>query len=158
MIDLSNGVAYRGGFLIKGLSLSTLCDRIKPIQGFISGKVDGIASFKGSGINMSQLMGMAEFWTYPTRNEKAMISKEFLNKIGGPSLKIYLRNRPFNKGIMALYLENGYLIFKELEISNKNFLGITDLSVKVAPFNNRIALDHLLWTITVAAERARKKQ
>jgi hypothetical protein len=158
MIDLSNGVTYRGGFLIKGLSLSTLCDRVEPIQGFISGKVDGIASFKGSGINMSQLMGMAEFWTYPTRNEKAMISKEFLNKIGGPSLKIYLRNRPFNKGIMALYLGNGYLIFKELEISNTNFLGITDLSVKVAPFNNRIALDHLLWTVTVAAERVRKKQ
>ena len=157
-IDMSNGINYRAGLLVKGLSLSKLCDGIEPIKGFISGKVDGVASFKGSGINISQLIGMADFWTYQTKNEKAMISKEFLHKIGGPSLKAYLGNRPFNKGIMSLYLKNGYLIFKELEISNRNFLGITDLSVKVVPFNNRVALDHLLWTVTEAAERARKKQ
>jgi hypothetical protein len=58
---------------------------------------------------------------------------------------------------VGVYLQKGDLIFKELEISNKNFLGITDLSVKVAPLSNRIGLDHLLWTIVEAAERAKKK-
>jgi hypothetical protein len=53
---------------------------------------------------------------------------------------------------------DGYLIFKELELSNRNFLGITDLSVKVAPLSNRITLDHLLWTITEAAARAKEKK
>jgi len=35
---------------------------------------------------------------------------------------------------------------------------MTDLSIKVAPLNNRIALDNFLWTITEAAERAKKKK
>jgi hypothetical protein len=59
---------------------------------------------------------------------------------------------------MSLYLTDGYVIFKELEISNVNLLGVTDLSVKVVPLSNKIALDHLFWTITEAAERAKKKE
>jgi len=86
-----------------------------------------------------------------------MISKEFLRKIGGSSLKGYLRDRKFNKGILDLYLKDGDLIFKELKISNRNIFGITDLSVRVAPMSNRIALDDLLWTIVEAAERNKKK-
>jgi len=59
---------------------------------------------------------------------------------------------------MNVYLQNGFVIFKELEISNKNLLGINDLSIKVAPFNNRIGIDHLMWTITEAAQRAKSKE
>ena len=158
IIDLSNGFHYRGGLLFKGVSLRGLCDEIEPIKGFISGKVDGITSFKASGIGISQLIGMADFWTYSTESEKTVISKEFLQKVGGPSLKGYLRNRHFDKGILSLYLKDGYFIFKDLEISNRNLLGITDLSVKVAPVSNRIVLDHLLSTIAEAAERAKKKK
>ena len=58
---------------------------------------------------------------------------------------------------MSLYLQKGDLIFKELEISNRNFFGVTDLSVKVVPFNNRIALDKFLWSVTEAAQRPRRK-
>jgi hypothetical protein len=158
IIDLSDGFHYRVGLLVKGVSLRALCDGIDPIKGFISGKVDGIASLKASEIGISQLMGMADFWTYSIEGEKTMISKEFLQKVGGPSLKASLRNRNFNKGILGLYLKDGHLIFKDLEISNRNFLGITDLSVKVAPLSNRIALDHLLGTIAEAAERAKNKK
>ena len=157
MIDFSKELNCRGGLLVKGLSMKRLCEGMDPIRGFISGKVDGIASFKGTGMGIPSLMGMADFWTYRTKDEKTIISKEFLHKLGGPSLKAYLGNRPFNKGMMSLYLTNGDLIFKELEISNRNFLNITDLSVKVAPLNNRISLEHLLWTITEAADRAKKK-
>jgi len=102
-------------------------------------------------------MGNADFWTYSTKDEKTKISKAFLQKIGGPSLRTYLGDRRFDKGIISLYLKDGFVIFKELEISNRNFLGITDLSVRVAPLNNRIAIDHLMWTITEAAERAKQK-
>ncbi len=157
LLDLSSEVNYRAGFLVEGLSLSKLCAGIEPIKGYISGKVSGIGSLKGSGVTMSRLIGKADFWTYATSDQKTMISKEFLQKVGGPSLKAYLGDRRFNKGIMSFYLKSGYLIFKEMEISNTNFLGIRDLSVMVAPFNNRIAIDHLLWTITEAAERVRKK-
>jgi len=67
------------------------------------------------------------------------------------------RDRSFSKGVMNLYLQNGFVIFKELEISNRNLLGMNDLSVKVAPFNNRIGIDHLMWTITEAAQRRRAR-
>lgn len=157
-IEVSNEVRYWVGLLIKDLSLKTVCDGIEPIKGFISGKVDGIANLKGSGTTISSLIGMADFWSYRTKDEKTTISKEFLQKIGGSSLKTYLGDRNFNKGMMSIYLKDGYIIFKELEISNKNFLGVTDLSVKVAPLSNRIALDHLLWTVAEAAERAKKKE
>ena len=157
-VDLSKGLNYRAGFLIKGLSMATLCDRIEPIKGFISGKVDGIATFKGSGTGLSHLIGMADFWTYAAPNEKTMISKEFLQKIGGPSVRSYLGNRSFDNGVLSLYLQNGDMIFKQLEISNRNFFGVKDLDVKVAPFNNRIAVDKFLWAITEAALRAKEKK
>jgi hypothetical protein len=158
VIDISDGLYYRAGIILKGLSLTKLCEGIEPIKGYISGKVDGIANVKGSGTGISQLIGKADFWTYSTDNEKTKISREFLHKIGGPSLKTYLGDRSFDKGIMSLYLQNGFVIFKELEISNRNFLGIKDLSIKVAPFNNKIAIDHLMWTITEAAQRAMGKK
>ncbi len=158
IIDPWNGFDYRAGLLVKGLSLKELCNGIEPIKGFISGRVDGIASFRASGIGLSQPMGIANFWTYSAATEKTIISKEFLQRVGGPSMKISLSNRNFDKGILGLYLKDGDLIFKDLEISNRNFFGVTDLSVKVAPLSNRIAFDHLLGTIAEAAERAKKKQ
>ncbi len=157
VVDLSQGLNYRAGFILEGLSLTKLCESIEPIKGYISGKVDGIVNLKGSGIGISELIGKADFWTYSANNDKTRISKEFLQKVGGPSLKTYLGDRHFNKGIMSLYVQNGFVIFKELEISNRNLLGITDLSVKVAPLSNRIAVDHLMWTITEAASRAKEK-
>ncbi|HVP77568.1 MAG TPA: hypothetical protein VMV04_06710, partial [Thermodesulfobacteriota bacterium] len=158
VVNLSSGFQYRVGFLIKAVSLTKLCDRIGSIKGFISGKVDGIATFKGSGTGLSQLIGIADFWTYRTAEEKTMISKEFLQEVGGPSVKAYVSNRSFGKGILSLYVKDGYVIFKELEISNKNLLGMTDLSLKVVPTSNRVAIDQLLWSITQAAERSKKKQ
>ena len=156
-VDLSDGLHYRAGMHLEGLSLTSLCNSIEPIKGYISGKVNGIATLKGSGPGISQLIGKAEFWSYATRDEKSKISKEFLKKMGGPSLKAYLGDRNFDKGIMSLYLQNGFMIFEELEISNKNLIGMRDLSIKVAPFNNRIAIDHLMWSITEAASRGKEK-
>jgi hypothetical protein len=156
-IDVSDGIKYRAGLILEDLSLTKLCEGIEPIKGYISGKVDGIANIKGSGKGFANLIGKADFWTFSTDKEKTKISKEFLRKIGGPSLKTYLGDRSFGKGIVSMYLQNGYILFDELEISNRNFLGITDLSIKVAPFNNRIAIEHLLWTMTEAAQRAKDK-
>jgi hypothetical protein len=157
LVDTSDGLRYRTGLLIKGLSLTKLCDGITPIRGYISGKVDGMAQIKGSGGGISQLIGMADFWTYTTEDEETTISKEFLQEVGGISLKTYLGDRAYDKGIMGLYIKDGFIIFKELEISNRNFVGVRDLSVKVVPLNNKISIDHLMWTIVEAAHRAKKK-
>ena len=158
IMNLADKFQYKAGFLLEGLSLTQLCERIEPIKGYISGKVNGTATVKGSGAGLSQLIGKADFWTYGTKDEKTKISKEFLHKVGGPSLKMYLGDRNFDRGIMSLYLQNGFVIFRELEISNRNFIGIKDLDMKVAPLNNRIAIDHLMWSITEAAFRAKNKE
>ncbi len=157
LVDIADGFLYRAGFLIKGLSLTQLCDRITPIRGYISGKVDGIAQIKGAGRGIPNMIGRADFWTYTTEDEKTTISKEFLKEVGGPSLKTYLGDRTYDKGIMGLYIKDGFIIFKELEISNKNLVGIKDLSVQVVPLNNKISIDHLMWTIIEAGHRAKKK-
>jgi hypothetical protein len=156
VIDLSDGFHYRAGMILQGLSLTKLCDDIEPIKGYISGKVDGIGLLKGTGAGLRELIGRADLWTYGTKDEKTKISREFLQKIGGPSIKSYLGDRYFDKGVMSLYIQKGFLIFKEMEISNRNIFGIQDLSVKVAPLNNRIAIDHLMWTLVEAADRAKK--
>ena len=157
-VGFSGSIQYRAGFLLKGVSLTELCNRIEPIQGYISGNVDAIGSVKGLGKGLSGIIGKADFWSYPTKDEETKISKEFLKKVGGPSLKTYIGDREFDKGIMTLYLQKGYLIFDKFEISNRNFFGMQDLSIKVAPFNNRIAIDHLMWSIVEAAQRAKEKQ
>lgn len=158
VVDISDGLNYRVGMLARGMSLKRLCEDIKPIKGYITGKVDGVALLKGSGVGMRGLVGRGEFWSYGAGGENTVISREFLRKMGGPSMKNYLGERPFDKGVISLYLQNGFLIFKEMEISHKNFFGMTDLSVKVAPFNNRIAIDHLMSTIAEAAARSKENK
>jgi hypothetical protein len=64
-------------------------------------------------------------------DEKTKLSKEFLHKIGGPSLKAYLGDREFDKGYMSVYLQNGYIIFRELEISNRNLFGMRTFRSKL---------------------------
>jgi hypothetical protein len=155
VLDLTNGFQYKTGLLRDGLSLKAVCDRIAPIKGYLTGRVSGMAAIKGTGMKTSGLTGKAEFWAYSDKREKTKISKEFLKKIGGPSVKAYLGDRRFDKGIMRTYMQKGFLIFNELEISNRNFIGLTDMSIKVAPINNRIAIDHLMWTLVETAQRAK---
>jgi hypothetical protein len=112
---------------------------------------------RGSGTDFRKLIGKADFWTYRTKEEETKVSREFLQKIGGPSLKAYIGDRRFDKGEMILYLQNGFVIFRELEISHRNFFGMQDLSVKVAPLSNKISLEDLMWSIVEAASRAEKK-
>jgi hypothetical protein len=157
VVTFSDGLNYRAGIIVKGISLTRLCDGIPPLKGYISGRVDGVALLRGTGGGMKDLIGRADLWSYSAGGEKTKISREFLQKIGGPAVKAYLGERPFDKGIISVYINNGFLVFKELEISHTILLGMTDLSVKVAPFNNRIALDHFLSTIAEVAERAAKK-
>jgi hypothetical protein len=156
VIELSDGLQYHGGVILEGVSLTSLGNDIEPVKGYISGRLNGIGLVRGSEGGLSELIGRADFWTYATRDEKMRISREFLQKIGGPSIKPYLADRNFDKGVMSLYIQKGFFIFRELEISNRNIFGIQDLAVKVAPLSNRIAIDHLMWTIIEAAERAKQ--
>ncbi|MEW6444227.1 MAG: hypothetical protein AB1640_25055, partial [bacterium] len=154
VVDASSDVQYNLGLLCEGVRLSEVCRRIAPIEGYLSGCVDGSARLRGTRGGLSGVVGRADFWTYSRKGEKTKISKRLLEKIASRSMKMVFGDREFDRGIMSLYMKEGWLIFKELEISNRNLLGVTDLSVKVVPLNNRIAIDRLAGSITAAAQRA----
>lgn len=150
---------FKLGLVAQGIRLSSLCEVIQPIQGYLSGCVDGAASVEGSKPGgLEALSGRAEFWTYSKGCEKTRISRQLLEKIAGRSMLMLFRDRSYDKGELTVVLDKGFMVFQDLEISNRNLIGITDLSVRVAPRNNRIAVDHLLTSLTAAAARARHAQ
>lgn len=131
VFDISNGYNYKVGSILKGLRLSTLCEEITPIRGYLSGMVDGFIHLKGTDGGISTILGKTDFWTYSAKGESTKLSRQFLKKVGGESIKTYLGERDFDKGFMNLYVQNGSLIFHEFEISNKNSFGFTDFLIKL---------------------------
>ncbi len=114
-------------------------------------------SLYGEGKGMNGLRGFTEIWTRSTPGEKMQVSKEFLQKLAGKKFKgLFFRDdRPYDRGEIRGYLENGYLTFDTLDISHTNIFGIKDLSVTVAPVQNRISLGHLYTSIREAATRGK---
>ncbi|HEX2769709.1 MAG TPA: hypothetical protein VHN12_10540, partial [Geobacteraceae bacterium] len=151
------GAQYGADILVHDLSLREVCNSYPAINGYLSGRVDGFVSLFGTKRGLNDLKGFVDFWARSDKNEKMLVSKEFLQKLAGKKLKgIFFQNdRPYDRGEIGAYLEEGYLTFKTLDISHTNFLGVRDLSVSVAPVQNKISLDHLLTTIREAAARGK---
>jgi hypothetical protein len=151
------GVKYGADILVNDLSLLEVCNSYPAIKGYLSGRVDGFVSLYGTEKGLNALQGFVEFWARSDKNEKMLVSKEFLQKLAGKKLKgIFIHDdRSFDHGEIGAYLEEGYLTFKTLDITHTNFLGVRDLSVSVAPVQNKISLDHLLTTIKEAAARGK---
>jgi hypothetical protein len=152
-----SNMEYGADLTVNNLSLRALCNANPKIKGYISGRVDGIVSLYGEGKGMNGLRGFTEIWTRSAPGEKMQVSKEFLQKLAGKKFKgLFFRNdRPYDRGEIRGYLENGYLTFDTLDISRTNIFGIKDLSVTVAPVQNRIALGHLYTSIREAATRGK---
>jgi hypothetical protein len=150
-------IQYGADLTVNNLSLRKLCDVFPKIKGYLAGRVDGIMSLSGDGMGTNGCRGFMEIWTRSGPGEPMLVSKEFLQKLAGKKLKgIFFRNdRPYDRGEIRGYLENGYLTFDTLDISHTNLFGIQDLSVTVAPVQNRIALDHLFTSIKEAATRGK---
>lgn len=154
---LQDGIFYRGDMLVNGISLLQLCRAFPAITGYISGKVDGIFSFQGKGGKLSDITGFSELWARTAKDEKMLVSREFLQRLSGKKLSgfFFSSDRSYDHAGIKAGLEKGYLTFNALDISNTNFLGIRDLSVTIAPGQNRIAIDHLLNSIKDAAVRGK---
>ena len=113
--------------------------------------------FEGHGGGIGGLNGYTHFWTRAGNGEKMLVSREFLQKLAGKNLQgFFFRNdRPFDKGEVMASLKAGYLTFDILDISNTNLFGVRDLKVSVTETQNRIALEHLLDSISQAANRGK---
>ena len=156
-ITVQHGILYRGDMLINDLSLVQICKAFPAIAGYLSGKVDGIVSIQGNGKQLSDITGFTEFWARGTAAEKMLVSKEFLQRLSGKKLSgfFFSSDRPYDHAGIKAALENGFLAFDNLDISHTNILGVRDLSVSIAPSQNRIALDHLLNSIKDATVRGK---
>lgn len=154
---VDGGVRYGADFLVHDLSLRELCNSYPAIKGYMSGRLDGFTSLYGQGTGLDTLKGFVEYWSRSSRDEKMLVSKEFLQKLAGKKLKglFFQNDRPYDRGEITAYLEDGYLTFQTLDISHTNFLGMRDLSVSVAPIQNKISLGHLLASIREAATRGK---
>jgi uncharacterized protein involved in outer membrane biogenesis len=157
-VAIDKGVSYRADLLVNGFSLKKFCEAIPKIKDYISGRLDGVISLKGGGKNVAGLVGFTDLWVREDSGEKMLVSKDFLQKLSGKKLSgvFFSADRPYDRAEVAAVLEEGYLTFRKLDIVNTNLFGVRDLSVSIAPDQNRIALDHLLNTIKQAAERGKK--
>jgi hypothetical protein len=154
---VGEGINYGADIIVHDLSLRELCNSYPAIKGYISGRVDGFASLYGEGTGLNSLKGYLEFWSRSANDELMLISKEFLQKLSGKKLKgmFFQNDRPYDRGEISAYMDDGYLTFQKLDLSHTNFFGIRDLSVTVAPVQNKISLDHLLASIREAATRGK---
>ena len=148
---------YGGDLLVNDLSLRAFCAQIPAIKDYISGKVDGIVSVAGAGKGVAGLTAFIDLWARGTKEEKMLVSKEFLQKLAGKNLRglFFRKDRPYDRGEISGYLEKGYLTFETLDIAHTNFFGVRDLSVSVAPVQNKISLDHLVNAVKEAAARGK---
>ncbi|MBI1922283.1 MAG: hypothetical protein HYS23_14505 [Geobacter sp.] len=148
---------YGADLLLDSLSLREFCNAFPNIKGYLTGKMDGVVSILGKGKGVEGITGFVELWTRSTKDEKMLVSREFLQKLAGKKLRgfFFRDDRPYDRGDISAYLENGYLTFQKLDISHTNLFGHRDLSVTVAPVQNRIALMHLVEAVREAAARGK---
>jgi len=156
-LALKSTPEYGANILLRDVSLKQFCDSFPSIKGYITGRIDGILSLKNEQGGLKELTGYVNLWTRTGKGEEMLVSKEFLQKLAGKKLKgfFFQNDRPYDNGEIIAYLQHNYLTFEKLDISHTNFLGMKDLSVSVAPVQNRIALDHLLDSIRDAAARGK---
>lgn len=149
-------LTYRGDLLVNGLSLKTLC-RTLDVQGYISGKVDGVMSVRGVGGGTKGMTGFLHLWAREGAGEKMLVSKEFLQRLAKQKLSGFFlsSDRPYDQAEIKATLAEGDLTFNTLKIVNTNFFGVRDLNVAIAPAQNRITLDHLFSSIKEAALRGK---
>ncbi|GFO58537.1 hypothetical protein GMST_08620 [Geomonas silvestris] len=156
-LTLHQGVNYRGDLLLNGMSLRQLCSIFPGIQGYISGRVDGVFSVSGGAHGLAGITGFTELWARDGKGEKMLVSKEFLQRLAKQKLSgfFFRSDRSYDEAEIKAIMEGGYLTFDSLKILHTNFIGVKDLNVSIAPTQNRIALDHLLDSVKQAATRGK---
>jgi hypothetical protein len=157
-VDLEGG-RHALSLILSNFSLTDLCNTVPSIKGYLSGRVDGLMRVVLSGTSYTGVTGAATFWAKDGPDEEREISKEFIKKLMGSSMKKYMSlfigDRYFDTGELDIVFSKGDLVFEKLLIANTNFLGQHDLNITVAPVSNRISIEHLLEVIRDVGSRAK---
>lgn len=154
-LSMRDQPTYRADLLVDGLSLKRLCRSIPGVQGYISGRVDGVLSFRGVGGSVTGMTGFVDLWARQGKDEMMLVSKEFLQRLAKQKLSGFFlsSDRPYDEAEIKATLQEGDLTFSTLKIVNTNLFGVKDLNVNIAPTQNRIGLTHLMESIKEAAVR-----
>ncbi len=156
-LSWDRGLLYDGDLLVSGISLRSFCSTIPAINGYLSGKVDGVAGLHGRGGKLDDTIGFFQIWARSSADEEMLVSREFLQKLAGKKLRgfFFRDDRSFDLGEVTGHLSRGELAFTTLELAHTNFLGVRDLGVGVVPSQNRISLEHLVSSIRTAVKRGK---
>ena len=152
---LGGGIALT--VLTDGLSLRAICDAFRPFQGYISGRINGMADLLVPQFAVDRAQGNARYWTVGSLQEGRKISRALIEQLAGQHIRYFSPfgvARRYDRGVLNVALKGGDLIFHELEISHTT-LGWKDLDVRVSPTFNKIGLTHLIETIREAIERVK---
>lgn len=157
--DLTGGSSHTLSLIVSDISLKSICDSAPGIKGYLTGRVDGLLRVVASSARLEDLAGAALFWAKDGPDEERAISKEFIKKLMGPSMKKYMLfgDRDFDTGDLDVVFLDGDLVFEKLLIANTNFFGKRDLYITVAPVSNRITIQHLLDVIRDVGSRTGNK-
>jgi len=156
-LTMQEQLQYRGDLLVNGLSMRALCNTLPNLSGYISGRVDGVLSLSGTGKGLKGVTGFTDLWAREGSGEKMLVSKEFLQRLSKQKLSglFFSSDRRYDEAEIKAMLEEGDLTFNTLKIVNTNLFGVRDLSVSIAPTQNRISVEHLLASIQAAALRGK---
>lgn len=142
---------YSVSLIFDDLSLMQLTESIPSFENYITGIVYGLLWFTLDDSYWT-IDGPFTFWTKDSRDERRTIGRALLEKIGAKGRFFTRSSRRYDKGIISGYIKDGFMTFRELEISN-TFLFYRDLLIQVDPVMNTISVKHLLSVIRELARR-----
>lgn len=159
VVDLFGGSLHLA-VLLEGLSLRELSHQFPSIQGYISGKVNGMLEFLLPLFEPSRATGRARFWSVDSEEEPREISRALLERLGAQAgtivnLLALWGDRPYDHGLLEVTLKDRTLTFHRLELSNTTLL-VRDLDIKVVPPYNKIAIQELLETMQETWKRVQQ--
>ncbi len=144
---------YNLTFLLNKVSLEAISQRLPSMQGYITGRVNGLFWLSGKGSDLSSVDGPFKFWSIKSKKEPNKIGKALLEKLGARERMFLGSTRNYDTGKISGYIKNGVITFKVIDISN-SFLGIKDLQIRVDSRLNSISIAHFLSVIREIARRS----
>ncbi len=143
---------YNLSLLLKDISLMSISEKVKSIEDYITGKINGLAWFSATNNLKQSLHGPFKFWSVKSQSESRKIGRALLSELGAKERLFLRKSRTYDRAEISGYIKDGVLTFNEFEITN-DILGYRNLDIKVDKQKNSITVDHLLSVIDEIGKR-----
>ncbi|NIP30706.1 MAG: hypothetical protein GTO02_12920 [Candidatus Dadabacteria bacterium] len=150
---LGDKKSYDLSLMFSDMSLESISKSLPSMEGYITGRFDGLFWLNMGKQGVWSLNGPFSVWAKKSKKEKLTIGRALLERIGAKGRFITGSSRRYDKGKISGYIKEGFITFKEFEISNST-LGYKDLKIIVDKKKNSISVKHMLSVIREIARRA----